>query len=116
MGLFGTDTKKIVKEIRDIGEYYANYFGREIREHYEELQEEFNENENVYADFVAFAQQIKSKLTEKETQKLDNITAHVKKLNRTARNGVEALHDIARDQRRLSSYSLNRIEELQYHL
>jgi hypothetical protein len=114
MGLFGSNIRKIVQEIRKMSEYYSNDLSKDINESFADLKEEYDQNSSVMPEFLEFVNELKPKLDSKDAGKLEAFTSRISKLNRNAMKGVEALHEISRYQRRITTESLREIEELQY--
>ncbi len=111
MALFGNNIRKIVREFRRVNEYYFNDLSKEIRESFEDLKSEYEENSNVVSEFEDFVQELKSKLNVQDATKLDMFTKRLSRVNRTARHGVEAMWELARNQRKLTSESLRQYEQ-----
>lgn len=103
MGLFGRDIKKIIQEVRNKTAYYSNDFRKEIEESFEELRNDYQENSEVVPEFEAFVNELKPKLDSKDAKKLEAFTSKLSKVNRSARNGVEALRELSRNQKKMST-------------
>lgn len=114
MGLFGSNIRKIIQEIRRMSEYYSNDLSKDIKESFEDLKEEYEENSTVVPEFIAFVNELKPKLDSKDALKLEAFSSRISKVNRSAFKGVEALYEISRNQRRITTESLREIEEIQY--
>ncbi len=113
MGFFRNNTKRILQEFRDKSEYFSNDLGKEIRESFEDLKSDYEEHNNVVADFVEFATEIKRKLSESDATKLETFSAQLRKVNRCAKNGVEAMRELSLNQRKTSTESLRLYEEFE---
>ena len=114
MGLFGQDIKKIVQEFKMKSEYYSNDLGKEISESLEDLKSDYDETSAVVPEFLEFVNELKPKLAPTDANKLDAFTAKLSKVSRSARNGVEAMRELSRNQRKLSVETLREYEEFRY--
>lgn len=97
-----------------MSEYYSNDLGKEINESFEELQSDYKENSSVVPEFLEFVKELKPRLNTQDALKLDAFTCRISKVNRNALQGIEALYQISRNHRRLSTENLREIEEIQY--
>lgn len=111
MGLFGNNIKKIIQEFKKMSEYYSNDLSKEINESFEDLKSDYEEARSAVPEFIEFTDELKKKLDPTELKKLESLTKRLAKLNRSARNGVEAMHELSRNQRKLSSENLRYYEE-----
>ena len=116
MGLFGNNIKKIIREIRKMSEYYSNDLSREINESFEDLKSEYNENSNVVPEFMEFVNQLKPKLDSEDATKLEAFSKRISKVDRNAQKGVDALYELSRNQKKITTESLREIEELELEL
>ncbi|HEU0136921.1 MAG TPA: hypothetical protein VFQ50_06490 [Flavobacterium sp.] len=114
MGIFGSKIKKIVAEIRKISEYYSNDLNREINESFTELKSAYDENKETLPEVMAFFAELKPKLTDNEAEKLEQLLNRLSKLNKSAKNGVEAMWELSRNQRKLTSESMREFEQYEY--
>ena len=113
MALFGNNIRKIVQEFRRINEYYFNDLNKEIRESFEDLKSEYEENSNVVTEFEEFVHELKTKLNSQDASKLEMFTNKLSRVNRTARHGVEAMWELARNQKKMTSESLRQYEQFE---
>jgi hypothetical protein len=113
MGLFRNNTKRMVQEFRNKSEYYSNDLSKEIKESFEDLKADFEENYHVVPEFQEFVSEIKTKLSAVEAKKLEEFSAHIRKINRCAKNGVEALRDLSLNQRKVTKETLRLYEEFE---
>ena len=111
MALFGNNIRKIVQEFRKINEYYFNDLNKEIHDSFEDLKSEYEENSGVVTEFEDFVHEVKNKLSAQDAHRLEYFTRRMSRLNRTARHGVEAMWELARNQRKLTSESLREYEQ-----
>jgi predicted transcriptional regulator len=114
MGILGNNIKKIIQEFRNKSEYYSNNLSKEIKESFEDLKSEYDENSNVVPEFLAFVNELKPKLDSQDAIKLEAFTSRFSKVNRNARNGVEAMRELSRNQRKLSAETLRLYEEFEH--
>ena len=111
MALFGNNIRKIVQEFRRINEYYFNDLSKEIKESFEDLKSEYDENSQVISEFEDFANELKAKLNAQDATRLEMFTRRLSSVNRTARHGVEAMWELSRNQRKMTSESLRVYEQ-----
>lgn len=114
MGLFGKDIKKVIREFRNKREYYSQDLSKEIEETFEDLRADYEENSEVVPEFVEFANELKLKLDSHDAKKLEAFTSRLSKVNRSARNGVEAMRELSRNQRKLSAETQWLYEEYEH--
>ena len=103
MGLFGTNIKRILKEFKNRNELFAHDLEKEITESYQELQSEYQQNSEVVPEFEALVNELKPKLNPQDAIKLESFTSKLGKIDKTARNGVDAIREISSNQRKSSS-------------
>ena len=113
MGLFRNNTKRMIQEFKDKSEYYSNDLGKEIKESFEDLKEEFDEHNHVIPDFLEFISEIKNKLSAIEVKKLEEISYGLKRINHCAKNGVESMRELSLNQRKLTKETLRLYEEFE---
>ena len=113
MGFFRNNTKRMVQEFKDKSEYYADDLSKEIKESFEDLKSEFDEHNHVYADFLEFVSEIKSKLSAIEANKLDELSYGLRRINHCAKNGVESMRELSLNQRKLTKETLRLYEEFE---
>jgi len=102
MGLFGKDIKKIINEVRHKASDYSNDLQKEIDESFVDLREDYEQSSDAVPEFEALVNELKPKLDSKDVKKLEAFTSKLNKINRTARNGVEAMRELSRNQKKLS--------------
>ena len=111
MGLFGRNIKKIILEFKSMSEYYSNDLSREINSSFEDLKSDYEETSDTVPEFLAFADELKLKLNPNDAGKLEAFKSRITKLNRSAKNGVEAMLELSRNQRKISSENLQNYDE-----
>ncbi|MBC7605532.1 MAG: hypothetical protein H7199_01065 [Burkholderiales bacterium] len=114
MGLFRNNTKKIVQEFKNKSEYYSNDLSKEIKESLEDLKSDFEENNDVIPEFLEFVSELKTKLNTVEVKKLEEFSSKLRKVNRCAKNGVEALRELSLNHRKVTTQTLRLYEEFEY--
>lgn len=114
MGFFGNKTKLLIEQFRKKNEYYSTGLKKEIDEQLDELKSEYEENSSIVPEFNEFVQSIRAKLGANEISKLEEFAQRFAKVNRTARNGVDAMWELSHNQRKLISESHMDYEEFEY--
>lgn len=114
MGLFRNNTKKMVQEFKNKSEYYSNDLSKEIKESFEDLKSDFEENDHVIPEFLEFISQLKTKLNTIEAKKIEEFSSKLRKVNRCAKNGVEALRELSLNHRKVTKQTLRLYEEFEY--
>ena len=114
MGIFGSNIKKVIQEFRKRSEYYSNNLDKEIRESFEDLKSDYDENSAVVPEFIAFVNELKPKLDSQDAIKLDAFSSRLSKVNRSAKNGVEEMRELSRNQKKLTAETLRQYEELDF--
>jgi Sec-independent protein translocase protein TatA len=102
MGLFGKDIKKIISEVRHKASDYSNGLQKEIDETFVDLREDYEQNSEVVPEFEALINELKPKLDSQDAKKLEAFTSKLNKVSRSARNGVEAMRELSRNQKKVS--------------
>ncbi len=116
MGLFGNKIRRIISEIRRMSEYYSNDLSKNISESLEDLESEYEENSSVISEFAALVNELKPKLSNQDASKLEAFSSRISRVNRNAKHGVDALYELSRSQRKITTESLREIGELEYDL
>lgn len=114
MGLFGNNEKKIIAELCKKSENIGNDITNEIDELLIELKSEYEENKAVVIEFSELVNELKSKLTPDDAKKLLEFSSKLSKVKRCARKGVEAVREIARDQRKATRETIREYQEYLY--
>lgn len=102
MGLFGKREKKIIEELHKKSEDHCKEISKEIDELLGELKEDYDQNSTIVNEFSSFIEEIKPKLSPEEAKKLTDFSSRLTKVKRCARKGVEAMRELARDQRKVT--------------
>ena len=116
MGLFGNNVKKIIREIRARNEYYSNDLSKEINELIDDLKSDYAQHSSVVSEFDTFVTELSGKLGSSDAGKLEDFLRRFSKVDRNAQKGLDALHEVSRNQRKLTSESIRDIEELEMEL
>jgi len=114
MGFFRNNTKRILQEFKAKSEYFSNDLSKEIKESFEDLKSDYEEQNDVIPEFLEFVTELKSKLSTMEASKLEDFTSRLRKVNRCAKNGVEAMRELSLNQRKLTTENLRLYEEYDY--
>jgi Mg2+ and Co2+ transporter CorA len=114
MGLFGKNQKKIIEELHKKSEDHCKEISKEIDELLDDLKTEYDENREVVQEFSSFVDEIKTKLSPEDAKKLLSFSTKLSKVKRCAKKGVEAMRELARDQRKLTSETRMEYEEYLY--
>ena len=114
MGLFGNNNKKIIEELHKKSEDHCNEISKEINELLDDLKSDYDENSAVVHEFNSFANELKTKLSPEDAKKLLDFSSRLSKVKRCAKKGVEAMRELARDQRKVTSETRMEYEEYFY--
>ena len=114
MGLFGNNQKKIIEDLHKKSEDHSNEISKEINELLDDLKTEYDENSEVVHEFTSFVDELKTKLSPEDANKLVDFSSRISKVKRCAKKGVDAMRELARDQRKLTSETRMEYEEYFY--
>jgi len=114
MGLFGKNQKTIIAELHKKSEDHCKEISREIEDLLDDLRTDYDENQEVVQEFSSFVDELKAKLSPEDANKLQDFSSRLSKVKRCARKGVEAMRELARDQRKLTSETRMEYEEYFY--
>lgn len=114
MGLFGNSQKKIIEELHKKSEDHCKEISREIEDLLDDLKTDYDENREVVQEFSSFVDELKAKLSPEDANKLLDFSSRLSKVKRCAKKGVEAMRELARDQRKLTSETRMEYEEYFY--
>ena len=114
MGLFGNKEKKIIVELCKKSEDLSKDISKEINELLGELKSEYDENQQVVQEFSSFVEDIKSKLSPDDVSKLIEFSTRLAKVKHCAKKGVDAMRELARDQRKATRETLREYDEYLY--
>lgn len=116
MGIFGNNIKRILREIRQRNESYSKDLGRDIRESFEDLKSDYDENAGLVSEFTAFVEEISPKLSASDAETLRAFSKRISKVDRNASNGVEAMYSLERNFKKVATESQWDIEEIEMEL
>jgi DNA repair ATPase RecN len=114
MGLFGNKEKKIIEEFHKKSEDHCKEITKEIDELLDELKSDYDENREVVNEFSSFVDELKTKLSPEDANKLLDFSQRLSKVKRCAKKGVEAMRELARDQRKVTRETIMEYEEYFY--
>ena len=114
MGIFGNNQKNIIKELHRKSEDHSKEISKEIHELLDDLKTEYDENSEVVHEFTSFVDELRTKLSPEDANKLVDFSSRIKKVKLCAKKGVEAMRELAREQRKLSSETRMEYEEYFY--
>lgn len=116
MGLFNKREKKLIEELQHKSEIHLKEMSKEINDLLEDLTTEFNENQEVVNEFSNFVAELQTKLSPEDAEKLLEFNSRLRKVKRCAKKGVEAMRELARDQRKISRETSLEYQEYYYTL
>lgn len=102
MGLFSNREKKLIEELHKKSEDHFNEISKEIDELLDDLKTDYDENQEVVQEFSTFVDELKTKLSPEDARKLIDFSSRLTKIKRCAKKGVEAMRELARDQRKIT--------------
>lgn len=111
MGLFGKNQKKIIEDLHKKSEDHCKEITKEIEDLLDDLKTEYDENHEVVNEFTSFVDELKTKVSPEDAKKLVDFSSRLGKVKRCAKKGVEAMRELARDQRKLTSETRMEYEE-----
>lgn len=114
MGLFQNNDKKIIKDLCKKSEYISMEITNEIDELLVELKSEYEENRKVVAEFNHLVNELKTKLNPEDADKLLEFSTRLTKVKKCAKKGVEAMRELARDQRKATRETIREYQEYLY--
>lgn len=111
MGMFGKKQKKAIREFSVKNIEFLTEIGKDLEEMLDELQEHYEATKPSVTDFQDFTAAISSKLSEEENQKLQEFSTKIVKVKKCAKNGILALTELARNQRKSTRESNREFNE-----
>jgi Mg2+ and Co2+ transporter CorA len=114
MGIFNTHEKKVITELRKKSEAISNDISKEINELLDDLKTDYEENKIVVKEFNDFVSELESKLSPQDLEKLHSFSTRLYKVKRCAKKGVEAMRELARDQKKATNETLREYQEYLY--
>lgn len=113
MGFFRNNTKRLIQHLKSKSEYYFNDLGKEIKEQLDDLKSDYEANATVIPEYLEFVSELKVKLDNQDAKKLDEFSARLARVNRSAKNGVEALWELSNNQKKITKENLREYEEFE---
>lgn len=114
MGLFGNSQKKIIEELHKKSEDHCKEISKEIEGLLDDLKTDYDENRAIVHEFSSFVDELQTKLSPEDAKKLLDFSSRLGKVKRCAKKGVEAMRELARDQRKLTIETRMEYEEYFY--
>ena len=114
MGLFTNKKKKIIDDLSRKSKNISNDISKEIDEFHDELLSDYNENDKIVSEFSDFVNELKSKLTPEDANKLLYFSSNLSKVKHSAKKGVNALRELSRNQKKATSETLREYEDYFY--
>jgi argininosuccinate lyase len=111
MGIFNTHEKKVITELRKKSEAISNDISKEIKEHLDDLKTDYEENKVVLKEFNDFVSELETKLSPQDVEKLQTFSSRLYKVKRCAKKGVEAMRELARDQKKATKETIREYQE-----
>ena len=114
MGLFNTHEKKVITELCRKSEEIGKDVSKEIDELFDDLKTDYDENKIVIREFNDFVNEIETKLSPQDLEKLHSFSSRLYKVKRCAKKGVEAIREIAREQKKATKETVREYQEYLY--
>lgn len=114
MGIFGNREKKVIVELCKKSEDINNDITKEIDELLVELKTDYDENRMVIHEFSTFVAELQLKLSPDDATKLIEFSSRLIKVKKCAKKGVEAMRELARDQRKATRETQREYNEYLY--
>lgn len=114
MGIFNNHEKKVIAQLCKKSEDISNEISKEINEFLDDLKTDYEESKVVVNEFSAFISELESKLSPEEIKKLHSFSTRLAKVKRCAKKGVEAMRELARDQKKATRETIREYEEYLY--
>jgi hypothetical protein len=111
MGLFNNHEKKVIAELCKKSEDISNDISKEIHELLDELKTDYEENKVVLKEFTDFVSELETKLSPQDAEKLHSFSTRLYKVKRCAKKGVEAMRELARDQKKATNETIREYQE-----
>lgn len=112
MGLFGNKTKRLVEQFRQKSEYYSNELQRDIRDYHEELKSAYQPNRAVVEEFGTFVKDLEKRISNEDARRLDDFLKRISRVDRSARNGIEAMWELSNYQRKNTAQNLRELDHM----
>lgn len=114
MGIFNNHEKKVIAVLCKKSEDISNEITKEIHELLDDLRSDYDENKVVLDEFQNFVSDLEKKLTPEDAAKLHSFSTRLNKVKRCAKKGVEAMRELARDQKKATRETIREYEEYLY--
>ena len=114
MGIFNNQVKKIIAILCKKSEAISNEISKEIHEQYDDLKSEYEQCDFEIEEYNLLLNQLSDKLNSGELEKLRSFSIQFSKLDRCAQNGIEALRELSRDQKKAARETIREYEEYLY--
>ena len=114
MRLFTSHEKKVIAELCRKSEDIGNDINKEINELFEDLKTDYDENKMVLQEFSELVAELETKLSPQDIEKLRAFSSRLYKVKRCAKKGVEAVREIARDQKKATIETVREYQEYLY--
>jgi hypothetical protein len=111
MGIFNNKDKKAIAALCKKSEDIGNDISKEINELLDDLKEEYEQNKVVLTEFNSFVSEMQNKLSPEDAEKLNSFSSRLYKVKRCAKKGVEAMRELARDQKKATLETLREYQE-----
>ena len=106
--------KKVITELCRKSEEIGKDVSKEIDELFDDLKTDYDENKIVIREFNDFVNEIETKLSPQDLEKLHSFSSRLYKVKRCAKKGVEAIREIAREQKKATKETVREHQEYLY--
>lgn len=111
MGIFNNHERKVIEALCKKSEDISNDISKEIHEFLYDLKEEYEQNKVVISEFNSFVSELSKKLSPEDIEKLNSFSTRLYKVKRCAKKGVEAMRELARDQKKATLETIREYQE-----
>jgi Mg2+ and Co2+ transporter CorA len=111
MGIFNNHDKKVIEALCKKSEDISNDISKEIHEFLDDLKEEYDQNKVVISEFNTFVSELSKKLSPEDVERLNSFSTRLYKVKRCAKKGVEAMRELARDQKKATQETIREYQE-----
>jgi type I site-specific restriction endonuclease len=111
MGIFNNNEKKVIAALCKKSEDIGNDISKEINEFLDDLKEEYEQNKIVLKEFNSFVSELQTKISPEDAEKLNYFSTRLYKVKRCAKKGVEAMRELARDQKKATRETIREYQE-----
>ena len=109
--VFSNHERKVIEALCKKSEDISNDISKEIHEFLDDLKEEYEQNKVVISEFNSFVSELSKKLSPEDIEKLNYFSTRLYKVKRCAKKGVEAMRELARDQRKATQETIREYQE-----